>query len=411
MKPIQEAGRSGPGGSERSLLRNGLLVAQVSLSFILLIGSGLMMRALIKVQSVDPRFRTNHLLTMRIPLPEQRYQDREKRNLFFQELLERVSSVPGVQTVGLNTSVHPLGNISTTVEVIGNNRPNTQPVIINQINSDYLKALDISLLEGRVFDKNEVDTNKHVAIVNRRFVQSRLDSNNKLGQVIRIPMLKRPPLSLEDNSFQIIGIVEDTLNRGLIDQVMPEIYLPYTITGFSNRLVTLTQGAPENVTKAILNQVYSIDKEQPVTDIATIDQILHDGVFAEARFNFLLLTIFAYLGLILSSIGLYGVMSYSVARRIHELGLRIALGAQRRDILKLILKQGLILTLIGISIGLVISLALTRYLSTLLFSISPTDPPTFIIIALLLLFVASLACLIPARWAIKVDPMIALRSE
>src|SRR5499426_426255 len=213
--PLREAGRGLQGGSRQALLRKVLVVAEVALSLMLLVGAGLMMRTFIAVQDVELGFRTDRLLTMRVPLPEQRYPDRERRVAFFQELLRRVSAVPGVTAAGLNTGVHPLGNFSTAVEVVGVAQQDTRPVVIHQINADYTKALGIALVEGRLFEESEVSGGRQLAIVNQSFVRGRLDGRDALGRVVRIPRLRQPPFGATDDSFQVVGVVKDTLNRGL----------------------------------------------------------------------------------------------------------------------------------------------------------------------------------------------------
>ncbi len=409
--PLREAGRGLQGGARQALLRKGLVIAEVALSLMLLVGAGLMMRTFMAVQDVELGFRTDRLLTMRVPLPEQRYPDRERRVAFFQELLRRVSAVPGVQAVGLNTGMHPLGNFGAPVEVVGGAQQDTRPVVIHQINADYTKALGIALVEGRLFEENEVSGGRQLAIVNQSFVRGRLDGRDALGRVVRIPRLKQPPFGATDDSFQVVGVVKDTLNRGLTDQVMPEVYLPFTVTGRADRLVALTQADPAGITKSVLDQVYSVDKDQPVTDLRTIDRILQDGVYAGPRFNLALFAVFAALGLTLAVIGVYGVMSSSVAQQTHEIGVRIALGANPGNISAMVVKRGAWLLLIGVAVGLVGSFLTARLLARQIWNVSPFDPITFIAVSLILLIAGLQACFWPARRAARIDPIVALRQE
>jgi predicted permease len=409
--PLREAGRGLHGGSRQALLRKGLVVAEVALSLMLLVGAGLMMRTFMAVQDVELGFRTDRLLTMRVPLPDQRYPDRERRVAFFEELLRRVSAVPGVQAVGLNTGMHPLGNFGATVEVVGGAQQDDRPVVIHQINTDYTKALGIGLVEGRLFAENEVSGVRQLAIVNQSFVRGRLDGRDALGRVVRIPRLKQPPFGAADDSFQIVGVVKDTLNRGLTNQVMPEVYLPFTVAGRADRLVALTQADPAGVTRALLSQVYSIDKDQPVTDVRTIDRVLQEGAYAGPRFNLALFAVFAALGLTLAIIGVYGVMSSSVAQQTREIGVRIALGASPGDISGMVVKRGAWLLLIGIAVGLAGSFLTARLLSQQIWNVAPYDPITFIAVSLILLLAGLQACFLPARRAARIDPIGALRQE
>jgi len=409
--PLREAGRGLQGGSRQAFLRKGLVVVEVALSLMLLVGAGLMMRTFMAVQDVDLGFRTDRLLTMRVPLPEQRYPDRERRVAFFQELLRRVSAVPGVQAVGLNTGMHPLGNFGAPVEVVGGAQQDTRSVVIHQINADYTKALGIALVEGRLFTEIEVIGARQLAVVNQSFVRGRLDGRDALGRVVRIPRLKQPPFGVTDDTFQIVGVVKDTLNRGLTDQVAPEVYLPFTVMGRADRLVALTQADPAGITKALLNQVYSIDKDQPVTDVRTIDRVLQEGVYAGPRFNLALFSVFAVLGLTLAVIGVYGVMSGSVAQQTHEIGVRMALGATPGNISGMVVRRGAWLLLIGIAVGLAGSFLTARLLARQIWNVSPFDPITFIAVSLILLLAGLQACLWPSRRAARIDPIGALRQE
>jgi putative ABC transport system permease protein len=409
--PLREAGRGLQGGARQALLRKGLVIAEVALSLMLLVGAGLMMRTFMAVRDVELGFRTDRLLTMRVPLPEQRYPDRERRVAFFQELLRRVSAVPGVQAVGLNTGMHPLGNFNTPVEVVGSAQQDTRPVVIHQINADYTKALGIALVEGRLFEENEVSGGRQLAIVNQSFMRGRLDGRDALGRVVRIPRLKQPPFGATDDSFQVVGVVKDTLNRGLTDQVMPEVYLPFTVTGRADRLVALTQADPAGITKSVLNEVYSVDKDQPVTDLRTIDRVLQEGVYAGPRFNLALFAVFAALGLTLAVIGVYGVMSSSVAQQTHEIGVRMALGAGPGNISAMVVKRGAWLLLIGVAVGLVGSFLTARLLAGQIWNVSPFDPITFVAVSLILLIAGLQACFWPARRAARIDPIVALRQE
>ena len=340
--PLRETGRSLTGSRRQAFLRKGLVVAEVALSLMLLVGAGLMIRTFFAVQDVELGFRTDRLLTMRIPLPEKRYPDSARRIAFFDDLLRRVNAIPGVAATGLNSGIHPFGNMSAPVEVVGSSNNDTRPVAIHQTNSDYIKAMGITVSLGRVFDESEVASKRHLVLVNENLVRSRLDGKDAIGKVLRIPRLKEPPFAIEDDSFEVIGVVRDTLNRGLTNEAIPEVYLPFSLTGRADRLVVLTQGDPGMITKSVLGQVYAIDKDQPVTDVMTIDRALQDFVYAEPRFNLTLFSIFAVLGLTLAIIGVYGVMSSSVAQQTHEIGVRMALGASPRDITGMIVKRGIL---------------------------------------------------------------------
>jgi putative ABC transport system permease protein len=410
--PLREAGRGLHGGSKQALLRKSFVVAEVALSLMLLVGAGLMMRTFIAVKDVELGFRTDRLLTMRVPLAEQRYPDRERRVAFFQELLRRVGALPGVEAVGLNTDTHPMGNVTAPVQVVGSvQRDNTESVMIHQINADYTRVLGIALARGRLFTESEVSGRRQLALVNERFVKERLEGNDPLGRMIRIPRMTQPPFAATDDSMQIIGVVRDTLNRGLTSAPMSEVYVPFTLRGDADRLVTLTQSDPARITRALIEQVYSIDKSQPVMDVRTMDMILDERIYAGRQFNLALFAVFSALGLALAVIGVYGVMSNSVSQQTHEIGVRIALGASRSTISAMVVKGGASLLSIGIALGLTGSFMTARLLSQQIWSVSPFDPVTFIGVSLILLFAGLQACLWPARRAARIDPIGALRQE
>jgi putative ABC transport system permease protein len=256
-----------------------------------------------------------------------------------------------------------------------------------------------------------VESGRLLAVVNQSIVRSRLESREPLGQMIQIPRLKQPPFGIADDSFQIVGVVKDTLNRGITDEVMPELYLPFTVLGRADRLVALTRGDPSGVTKAVVSQVYSIDKDQPVMDIKTIDRVLQERIYAGPRFNLALFSVFAVLGLTLAVIGVYGVMSSSVAQQTHEIGVRMALGASPGNISGMVIKRGSYLLLAGIALGLTGSFLTARLLSRQIWNISPFDPVTFGAVSMVLLIAGLQACAWPARRAAKIDPIGALRQE
>jgi len=267
------------------------------------------------------------------------------------------------------------------------------------------------MVQGRLFAENEVNSRLQLAIVNQNFVKNRLEGQNALGRVIRIPQLKQPPSSLENDSFQVIGVVNDTLNRGLSDQMVPEVYIPFTVTARADRIVVLTNGDPASMTHSVVSQVYAIDKDQPVTGMRTMGTALEESIYSGPRFNLALFSAFAALGLILAVIGVYGVMSNSVAQQTQEIGVRMALGAAPGIITRMVVWRGVVLLLVGIVIGLVGSFFSVRLLSSQVQIVSPFDAISFSAVPLVLLAAGVLACLWPAMRAARVDPVLALRGE
>jgi len=344
---------------------------------------------------------------MRVPLPEQRYPDRERRVAFFRDLLARAATVPGIEAVGLNTGLHPFGNFEAAVDVVGSSQPNTRPVLIHQVNADYTKAFGITRTAGRLFTASEVDSRRQLAVVNRTFARARLEGRDPLGQLVHIPRLKE--FGISDDSFEVVGVVNDVRNDDLI--VVPEVYLPYTLTGRANYLVARTQIDPAGIAKPLISQVYAVDKDQPVTTVKTIDDVMREEVYAGPRFNVALFAAFAALGLTLAVIGVYGVMSNTVAQQTHEIGVRMALGASPGEVSGMVVKRGLWLLLAGTALGLLGSFLTSRLLVRHIGNVSPFDPITFVGVSLVLLVAGLQACVWPARRAARIDPMAALRQE
>jgi putative ABC transport system permease protein len=407
---LKESGRAVSGGVGQALVRNGLVVAEVALSVMLLVGATLMMRTVLALQDVELGIRGDRLLTMRIPLPAQRYPDAERRTTFFQELLRRVAALPGVDAAALNTSVHPFGNWNVPVEVAGA-APDGRTVLLHQVSADYTKALGIPLVSGRLFDAAEVERRLSLALVNESFVRRYAAGVDPFGLVVRVPRLRSAPFDLADPSFQVVGVVKDTLNRGLTNEVHPELYVPNTLTGAADRLAVLARADPAALTAAVRAEVRALDREQPITDVRTMQAALESFVFAGPRFSLALFGVFAALGLCLAVVGVYGVVSHAVARRTQEIGVRMALGASSRRIAGMVVGSGLRLVGLGVVLGLAGSAAAARALRQLIWNVSPFDPLSFAVVSAVLVVVGIQACLRPALRASRVDPVSALRYE
>lgn len=407
---MREASRGLTGSSSQAILRKSLVVAEVALSVVLLVGSILLLRAFVAMQNVDLNVRADRLLTMRVPLPARHYPDAPRRIAFFQELLREAGAVPGVVAVGLNTWLHPLGNMRATADIAGA-PPSAEPVEVHQINADYTKVYDIRLAAGRLFTESDVNGAQPVALVNERFVRTRLDGREPLGQVVRLPRLRQPPFGIKDDAFQIVGVVQDTLNQGLTNPVTPEVYLPFTALGVADQLVVRTEAEPAGVTRAVISKVYAIDRNQPVAFVRPLNAILNEDEYATPRFNLALLSVFAVVGLILAIVGVYGVMSSAVAQQTHEIGVRTALGADSGTIARMVMMRGSKLLLIGLALGLAGSFATVRLLASQVWNVSPLDPFAFGAVSVILLAAGLLACASPARRAARIDPIVALRQE
>jgi putative ABC transport system permease protein len=405
---LKEGGRGQSGiGSHR--IRNLLVVSEVAMALALLIGAGLMMRSFFRLMSVDPGINTRNVLTMDIRLPRGKY-DTPQRDAFFRQLLEGLSALPGAQSAG---AVYPLP-LSGTDEGIGldiQGLPPAEPghprtAAPRIVGGDYFGALQVQLKSGRVFTGGDGRDTPPVVVINEELAREYWPDQNPIGKRVSFDSRDGRPIWRE-----VIGVVGDVRHLGLDRGLRSEIYIPYIqFGGPPSTLVVRTNVEPRSLVGAIRKEVQALDKDQPISNINTLDELLEKSV-AQRRFNLLSLGIFAGVALALAAVGIYGVMSYLVSQRTHEIGIRMALGAQPRDVVRLVIGQGVRLVLIGLGVGLAGALSLTRLLRNLLFDVSATDPLTFGLIAALLMGVALLACYLPARRATKVDPMIALRNE
>jgi putative ABC transport system permease protein len=398
-------GARGSEGTLRNRTRSLLVILESAVAVVLLIGAGLLIRSLIALQNVNPGFDANNVLTMRIDLPHKKYQAEGKFENFFQQLETRVASLPGVQTVGLITELPLSGQLNDMpFEVEG--RPPVTPdqafdADFRLINTNYFTALRIPLLRGRNFTEQEVRQGDKVTIVSQQLVDTVFPNEDPLG--------KRLVSAIGNQTYEIIGVVGDIRHRSLEDRPFDAMYFPTRDTGRMN-LVIRTQGDPLSIVGAVRKEVQALDPDQPIASVRKMSDWV-DASTAEPRYRTTLLGMFAALAMVLAAMGIYGVMSYSVAQRTHEIGVRMALGARQRDVLKLVVRQGMLLTLVGVVLGLIGAFALTRVMQSLLFEVTAKDPFTFAIVAALLIAVAFVACFIPARRATKVDPLVALRYE
>ena len=401
--------KDGIRGSGESALRNRtrslLVVFESAVAVMLLIGAGLLVRSLIALQQVDPGFDANNVLTMRVELAMAKYDTPEKASNFFEQLEGRVANLPGVEAAGLVTEL-PLSGQPNDMPFIVEGRP---PVALNErlgadfrrVNTQYFDALRIPLLRGRNFTEQEVRQGDKVLVVSQGLVDVAFPNEEALGKRIITGMRSEP--------YEIIGIVGDIYHRSLEVPPYATMYFPTRQAGREN-LVIRTQGDPLNIAGSVRKEIRALDPDQPVAAVRPMTEWVHSSV-ATPRYRTTLLTLFAVLAMILAATGIYGVMSYSVAQRTHEIGVRMALGARQFDVLKLVVRQGMLLALIGVVVGLGGAYALTRVMSSLLFGITERDPLTFGVVAALLMAVAFLACFVPARRATKVDPLTALRYE
>jgi predicted permease len=409
--PLKETGRALTGGARQALLRRILVAGEVALALMLLISASLMMRTLVAVQRVQLGYDPDRILTMRVPLSQDRYPTPERRTAFLRDLMERIKAAPGVEAAGWNTWLHPFGNWNLPVEVPGAAQQDSRPVVLHQISDGYPAVYNMTLVRGRMLARTEIESRQPLALVNKALVRRHFGGGDPLGQTIRAPRLRQPPLNAAADSFQIVGVVEDLVNGDPVEGTRPELYVPYTFTAAADRLVVRAAGDAAALGPVVREHVYALDRDQPVMNVSTLARMVDEFAFAEPRFNFVLFGIFAALGLTLAVIGVYGVISQSVAQRTQEIGVRMALGALAGDIVRMVAVDGGKLLGVGIAVGLAGSWAVTRVLRNQVWSTSTTDPLTFTAVPLLMLAVGLAACLWPARRAARVNPVDALRYE
>jgi putative ABC transport system permease protein len=411
LTPLKEGGRANSGGLRQRLLSGSLVVGEVALSLMLLVGASLMIRTLISIQGVNLGFHPDRILTLRVPLSEQRYPTPERRAALFLDVLERIRAVPGVRAAGINWGLPPVYSPGVPVAVVGNTQTDTRRVLIHNTDEDYLNVMGIPLVQGRFLERQEVNAKRHTAVVNQAFVRRYLTGGDAVGRLVRIPMLAQPPLKIAADSFQIAGVVRDTVNQVGAPEISPEMYIPFTIVGRADRIVVAGDGPAQSLNKAVKAQIYAADPIQPVMEEQSMEQVLGENAYARPRFNLLLFAIFAGLGLVLALSGIYGVISHSVAQQAKEIGIRIALGASFAQVIGMVLGMGARLLGIGVVVGLAASLASVKVLAGLVRNVSTFDPYSFVTVTGVVLAAGLFASFWPARRAARVDPLTALRNE
>jgi putative ABC transport system permease protein len=409
---LTDVARDTAGGASGRHVRRLLVVSEVALAVVLLVSSGLLIRSFQLLRQVDTGFKTENALSMRMVLPFPKYAKAETRRAFYDEVLRKVEDLPGVESAGMITFL-PLSfngmNFNFSVE--GRPAPSDMKLpfaLFRVVSPDYFRAMGIPLRRGRYFDTRDSVDSQPAVIINRAFAEQYWPGEDAIGKRLKVGAVDSPNAWLT-----VVGVVGDVRQTGLYEQKL-EFYVPYAQERRSfmapRDLVVRTKGDPGLIAGAVRQAVWSVDKDQPVSNVRTLDQVFAAAISQE-RFQTLMLGLFAALALLLACVGLYGVISYAVVQRTHEIGLRMALGAQPVDVLRLVIRQGMTLTLAGLVVGIVAGTFVTRVLTDLLFGVTPRDPLTFTGVPVLLFVVALLACYIPARRATRIDPLVALRAE
>ena len=411
---LKEAGHALTGSGARHRLRSTLVVAQIALAVVLLVGAGLLLRSFVGLLNVDPGFAADKVIAIQAFIWD-RYSKPELREAYARQTIEKIETLPGVEAAGVTTAIPLLESSQTSsLPFVVEGKPTQglgqEPVAQYTIASpNYFSAIGARLLNGRLFNQFDGKDAPRVALINETMAKRNWPGENPVGAKFTLKRSGRDARG--GTTLEVIGTVTDLRQDGLDKTPRQEFFIPYTQSPSGSTIfVVRTKGDPDALVQTIKARIWESDKTQPFYAVTTMDQLVHNSLKAR-RFNLVLLSALAALAVSLAAIGIYGVMSFTTGQRTHEIGVRMALGARTSDIIRLVVGQGMVLTLIGIAIGLGASFALTRFLSSLLFNITTTDPVTFASITILLTAVALLACYIPARRATKVDPLVALRYE
>jgi putative ABC transport system permease protein len=405
---LKDGGRGLTAGARRSRLRSALVVAEIALACVLLIGAGLLLQSFLKLQSVPPGFNPARVLTFELGLPKARFEEQLPRASLVERLCESLQALPGVEAAGATHNLPMVGGLNLGFEIEG--RPPLQPgqfqtAEVTSVTPDYLKAMQITMLAGRPFDRRDTRDAAPVCLINGELAKRYFANENPIGK--RLVRMLNP-----NTSWEIVGVYQGIRHHGLAERTRPGIFISYAQrpVGFTVSMALRTTGDPLSLAGAASAAVREVDKDLPVTNLRTMESVVSSSI-AQPRFRSLLLGLFGALAVALAAVGVYGVISFSVTQRTHEFGIRMALGAQTGDVLRLVAREGMLLVACGIGLGVAGALGLTRVIATLLFGVKPTDLMTFVSVVAALGGIGLLACVIPARRATKVDPIEALRRE
>jgi putative ABC transport system permease protein len=409
---LRDSGKGMSGSSSHANIRNAVIVFEVALSLTLLVGAGLLMRSFAALHEVQLGLRPDHILVARLPLPQERYKTAAQVAGFFRPLLQRLNSLPGVVSAAETSTLPPYGGIPTDIEVPGKTHTETWTSAMQLCSEQYFPVLRIQFLKGRSFTESEVNNARKLVVINQTFQRKYFGDEDPIGKRVHLLQLEKFPDAKPDAWYEVIGIVADVKNQGLQQPITPETWAPYTVTGSAARGVLVrTAGDPLLMMNTVRQEIWGTDRSVALTLTGTLEGFINSFSYAQPRFGLLMITVFALVGVILVAVGVYSVIAYTTARRTHEIGIRMALGAEGSDVQKLVIRTGLRLVALGIVIGLAASFGLARLISSQLWGVSAHDPVTLVIVPALLLVIGVLACWIPARRATRVSPVIALRYE
>jgi predicted permease len=413
VEPLKDSGKGVGSGFRGGRLRSALVVAEIALSLMLLVGAGLLIRSFVVLQRVDLGLNPDNILVVRLPFPRGTYTTAPEKQRFFQLLLAKVHALPGVVAATEVSSLPPYGGIGSELEIPGKTPIEKSRGLVQLVSEGYAQTLGLRLTRGRMLSSDDVIGARKVAVINETLIKRYFGPEDPVGQHVRLKALETLPNGAVANAlFEIVGVIADAKNSGIQDPPTPEVLIPYTMTGaFERGILVRTAGEPAALLNSVRKEIWSVDRGVALSDIGTLNDYLKRFSYASPRFSLILLSVFAVVGLVLVAIGVYSVIAYTVSQQIHEIGIRMALGAQRGDVLGLIVRMSLRLVAIGIVLGLLGSVGVMKVLASQLFGVSPRDPATLLTVVLAMCVAAAAASYFPARRAMNVNPIVALRGD
>ena len=413
VEPLKDSGKGVGSGFRGGRLRSALVVAEIALSLMLLVGAGLLIRSFVVLQRVDLGLNPDNILVVRLPFPRGTYTTAPEKQRFFQLLLAKVHALPGVVAATEVSSLPPYGGIGSELEIPGKTPIEKSRGLVQLVSEGYAQTLGLRLTRGRMLSSDDVIGARKVAVINETLIKRYFGPEDPVGQHVRLKALETLPNGAVANAlFEIVGVIADAKNSGIQDPPTPEVLIPYTMTGaFERGILVRTAGEPAALLNSVRKEIWSVDRGVALSDIGTLNDYLKRFSYASPRFSLILLSVFAVVGLVLVAIGVYSVIAYTVSQQIHEIGIRMALGAQRGDVLGLIVRMSLRLVAIGVVLGLLGSVGVMKVLASQLFGVSPRDPATLLTVVLAMCVAAAAASYFPARRAMNVNPIVALRGD
>lgn len=409
---LTDTGKGVSGSFRHGKFRAGLVVAEVALSILMLAGAGLTIRSLFALEHVELGFNPDNVLFTRISFPPGRYDTAQQKRVFFQQVLQLLAGQPGVVSAATTSGLPPYGGIGSEVTIPGKTHAERWAALLQFVSQDYLRAMQTPLLRGRMLSDEEVDSARHVAVINQAFARSYFKDEDPIGKTVKFNLFDQLADTPHDAYFEIVGVAQDVKNAGVRGAVVPEALVPYTITGgFFRGIMVRTTGDPLLTLPALRQAVSSVDSTLPLTFTGTLQGYLQQFSYAEPQFGLMAMVAFAAVGLLLVMIGIFSVMAYTVELQTHEIGVRMALGAPQQSILRMVIVRGFLLIAAGIVLGALTTFALLRLVASQFWGVSASDPWTFGTVIAVVVAVGLAACIFPARKAMRVDPIVALRYE